>query len=435
MKDNKLKTATITTGKVNYIIGVTWESVENGKSGVLKQKARTKGYDYWLAFQSVDSNEHGFIFGGVDSSVIDINEKIPLVSLAHDVQKYHAKNSYSVFEVNESEYWFVAFVNGNLSPLSDLYGSKEIIINSVNLFLSLTAKPDCGWDVIAPNGFFNKDYRTENIRSVVQKSKPQKSSFFRKTQDKLATVIWIFVIALSVLCYFGNKYYQEQILQEKIKIAQQQLAMKRKNTLENKLDELKPWRKKPYLHDYLKSCSQAWKVAPLSIAGWRFKTARCEYNDSTALSLNYVMMKGSTVDDFISRLPYWYGHSVTAKFNIPGAANEAIFKIPVTTTVTTESEKIPDFDFQTQRLTSYAQRMNAELRLQEINTDHRDDEGVITVMPWRALNFTFVTDIPPDRLFDVAKFDDTGIRANMITLELVDYRIMYTIDGTIYADK
>lgn len=435
MDENKLKAAAITIGKVNFIVGVTWESVENGKSRALKQKAKREGFDYWISIKSVDVNDASFMFSGVDSSVIDYNDKYPLVSLAHYVQKYHSKNSYSVFEVNESEYWFVAFVNGNLSPLSDLYGSKDKITNAVNLFLSLTTKPSDGWEVISPNGFFDQDYRAENIRSLAQRSKPQKSSYFHKTHDKLGAAIWGGVIALAILAYFGNEYYQERQLQEKIEVAQRELALKRKNTLENRLDELKPWGKIPFLHDYLKICSKTWKVAPLSIAGWRFKTAKCEYNNGAELSLSYLMMKGGTVDDFSSRLPYWYGNGATAKFNIPGAANEAIFKVPIAKLGTPKPEKLLDFDFQTQRLTSYAQRMNADLRLQESNTDHRDDDGAITVMPWRAIDFTFVTDIPLDRLFDASRFDDTGIRANSITLELVDYRIKYTIEGTIYASK
>lgn len=435
MDENKLKATAITLSKVNFIVGVTWESVENGKSRALKKKAKRAGFDYWLSIKSVDVNDASFMFAGVDSSVIDYNEKYPLVSLAHHVQKFHSKNSYSIFEVNESKYWFVAFVNGNLSPLSDLYGTKDKIINAVNLFLSLTSKPSDGWDVISPNGFLDQDYRTENIRSLAQRSKPQKSSYFHKTHDKLGAALWAGVIALALLIYFGNEYYQERQLQDKIEVAQKELALKRKNTLENRLDELKPWGKKPLLHDYLKACNETWKTAPLSIAGWRFKTAKCEYNNGTELSLSYLMMKGGTVDDFSSRLSYWYGSAATVKFNIPGAANEAIFKVPIAKVGTPKPEKLLDFDFQTQRLTSYAQRMNADLRLQESNTDHRDDDGTITVMPWRAIDFTFVTDIPLDRLFDASRFDDTGIRANSIILELVDYRIKYTIEGTIYASK
>ncbi|HDL6535731.1 TPA: type 4b pilus protein PilO2 [Yersinia enterocolitica] len=450
MDENKLKATAITLSKVNFIVGVTWESVENGKSRALKKKAKRAGFDYWLSIKSVDVNDASFMFAGVDSSVIDYNEKYPLVSLAHHVQKFHSKNSYSIFEVNESKYWFVAFVNGNLSPLSDLYGSKDKIINAVNLFLSLTSKPSDGWDVISPNGFLDQDYRTENIRSLAQRSKPQKSSYFHKTHDKLGAALWAVVVALALLIYFGNEYYQERQLQDKIEVAQKELALKRKNMLENRLDELKPWGKKPLLHDYLKVCSETWKVAPLSIAGWRFKTAKCQYNNGVELSLSYLMMKGSTVDYFNSRLPYWFHKFIdwlelrkqknglfdtTAKFNIPGAANEAMFKVPIGKIEIPKPEELLNFDYQTQRLTSYAQRMNAELRLQESNTDHRDDDGAITVMPWRAIDFTFVTDIPLDRLFDASRFDDSGIRANSITLELVDYRIKYTIEGTVYASK
>lgn len=435
MDENKLKAAAITIGKINFIVGVTWESVENGKSRSLKRKAKRAGFDYWISIKSVDVNDSVFMFSGVDSSIIDYNEKYPLVSLAHYVQKYHSRNSYSIFEVNESEYWFVAFVNGNLSPLSDLYGTKDKITNAVNIFLSLTAKPNDGWEVISPNGFLDQDYRTENIRSLAQRSKPQKPSHFHKTHDKLGAAIWGGIIALALLIYFGNEYYRGRQLQDKIEVAQRELAFKRENTLENRLDELKPWGKKPLLHDYLKACSETWKLAPLSIAGWLFKTAKCEYNNGTELSLSYLMMKGGTVDDFNSRLPYWYGSAATAKFNIPGAANEAIFKVPIAKIETPKPEKLLDFYFQTQRLTSYAQRMNADLRLQVSNTDHRDDDGTITVMPWRAIDFTFVTDIPLDRLFDATRFDDTGIRANYIILELVDYRIKYTIEGTIYAAK
>lgn len=436
MTENIIKTTAICIGKLNYIAGVSWQSIEVNKAKALKSRAKQNGYDYWMAVVKKINDETSYLFGGVDTTLIDVNEKLPFVSLASHVQQFHTDNSYSIFKVDDSNFWFVAYVNGFISPLSDIYGDKEQILNAVELFLKLTPSPLSEWDITSPSGFFDVDYRVENIREVIQRRKPQRTSFFKKTHDKKGALVWGAVIVAALLFYFGNNYYHKIQEEKKIQAAQKALAEKRKNAIENRIDELKPWSKLPRLHDLLSACNAKWKVAPLSIAGWRFSSAKCEYPDGAAdLVLTYSMIKGGTVNDFSARLPYFYGDHVVPKFNIPGAANEASFELLLPKIALPMPESLPSFDIQTQRLTSYAQRMHAELRLEEVNTDYRDGDGLIIPMPWRALDFTFVTDIPLERLFDASRFNSIGMRAKVISLELIDYRIKYTVEGTIYATE
>jgi hypothetical protein len=56
-------------------------------------------------------------------------------------------------------------------------------------------------------------------------------------------------------------------------------------------------------------------------------------------------------------------------------------------------------------------------------------------LPWKRYSFTFITDIPPDRLFDATRFPGNGLRLSSVKAELRGSRITYTLEGMLYADN
>lgn len=227
-------------------------------------------------------------------------------------------------------------------------------------------------------------------------------------------------------------------MQKKIAEAQQALAIRKAELLSRQGDTLKPWGKQVRLSDFLARCHTQWQQAPLSVAGWLFKSARCESKDARsgiALTLRYTMGSGSTVDDFTRRLPDWYGGHLRSEFNIPGAGNVATLHLDAQPVSANTPEALPDFDTLTQHLTSYAQKIGAQLRLVEQSSDWRDEGGNVIPMPWRKIRFTFITDIPPYILFLDSHYNSDGMRGDNVALDLSGARLKYTLEGDMYATK
>ncbi|MNR17893.1 Pilin accessory protein (PilO) [compost metagenome] len=182
----------------------------------------------------------------------------------------------------------------------------------------------------------------------------------------------------------------------------------------------------------LSACSTVWKAAQISIAGWIFNNATCDADGKIAL--HYTLPSGGTVGDFAARLPVIYGPDIQPEFNIPGRADDAAFTLAVPLSAPSGPESLLPGNLQIQHLTSYAQRINAQLRISELDTNTQLSQGSVQNLPWRTFSFTFITDIPPDRLFAPTRFNSSGIRASRIMTALKDNRLEYTIEGLLYAN-
>ncbi|MNE76727.1 Pilin accessory protein (PilO) [compost metagenome] len=122
-------------------------------------------------------------------------------------------------------------------------------------------------------------------------------------------------------------------------------------------------------------------------------------------------------------------------FNIPGNADDASFTLEVPMPTAAAPEDIPDGDAQIRRLTSYAQRLGAQLRLTEDGPLTKVVGDQTLTLPWKLYSFTFITPIPPDRLFADARFDSRGMRLTHVATALQNSRLVYTLEGKLYANR
>jgi len=413
--------------KVHYVAGLNWEIIVSQSTRRSRKKARGEGADHYLVWRG-DAPLLGMT---ALSAFRETRDRQPYRSLALHLLPQLPQNGYIVLPLSKTQWWFVATLGGQLSPLSDIVGSVEQIKSAINVFIMMNPLPPAGWQVVAPEdfGLENTQY-PPSLDHLLAQAKGHKTPRLAPTNAKAAAVLWLVLLGIIIAGHFGWQYWEQHKEDEEIAVAQAELAARRAAIKSE--NGHRPWADLPRFNTVLQTCHNHWKTLPLSIAGWTFTQAQC--TPAGALSVNYALPEGGTVADFANRLPYWYP-GVAAAFNIPGAANMGSFTLSFTAPSTTGAENVPSNAIQTQRFTSFAQRINAALQIVKQDNSLRDDAGNLIDVPWNTYTFTFVTDIPPDRLFLTQHFDDTGLRLAQVSLTQRDGQLTYTLEGYLYAAK
>lgn len=413
--------------KVHYVAGLNWEVIASQSTSRSRKKARGEGADHYLVWRG-DAPLLGMT---ALSAFRETRDRQPYRSLALHLLPQLPQNGYIVLPLSEKLWWFAATLGGQLSPLSDIVGTAEQIKSAINVFVMMNPLPPTGWQVVAPDSFgLENTQPSPSLDDLLARAKGHKTPRLAPTNVKAAAILWLILLGLIIAGHFGWQYWAQHKEDEEIAAAQVELAARRAAMKSE--NGHRPWADIPRFNTVLQTCHNHWKTLPLSIAGWTFAQAQCTPVGS--LSVNYSLPEGGTVADFANRLPYWYP-GVSAEFNIPGAANMGSFTLNFSAPPTTGAENVPSTAIQTQRLTSFAQRINAALQIVKQDNSLRDDAGNIIDVPWNTYTFTFVTDIPPDRLFLTQHFDDTGLRLAQVSLTQRDGQLTYTLEGYLYAAK
>ncbi|WP_431225907.1 type 4b pilus protein PilO2 (plasmid) [Serratia sp. L9] len=429
-------TYTLQNGSAWLVAGLHWQYLPlRGRRG-MRLRAKEANATHWAALPTGDGQAQGTLLGTV--TLTDKTRRKggrhTLASMALAVLPALPEACYGVFPLPDGQYWFVAVSDGMLSPFGDIVGDDEAIRIAVSNFLQITSAPAVGWTIYAPNGFFpDKDTEDKALSTLFDSKVGLRRARLSKTHNP--QMLWLWGIAVVAMGAGYTGYSTWQAHQEEARIAAAQAALMARQQLEQQApaDNLKPWATQPRFPPMLSACSSVWKDAQISIAGWVFNTATCDAHGK--ITLHYTLPNGGTVGDFALRLPVLYGSDIQPVFNIPGSADDASFALPVPLSPPEHPEALLPGTQQIQHLTSYAQRINARLRLSEMDASTQLAQGDVQNLPWRTYSFTFITDIPPDRLFAPTRFNSSGIRASSITTTLKNNRLEYTIEGLLYANR
>jgi hypothetical protein len=429
-------TYTLQNGKVWLVAGLHWQYLPLRGRRSMRMRAKEANASHWAALSIGDGQAQGTLLG-----TVTISDKSPrtrgqhsLASMALAVMPVLPEACYGVFPLADGQYWFVAISDGMLSPFGDIVGDDAAIRTAVSNFLQITSAPTAGWTVYAPSGFFpDKETEDKALSALIDNKIGLRRARLSKTHNPQLLWLWgITVVALGT-GYAGYTAWQTHLEDARIAAAQAALMARQQLEQQAPADNLKPWAMQPKFPSMLSACSSVWKDAQISIAGWVFNTATCDAHGK--IILHYTLPNGGTVGDFALRLPILYGSDIEPVFNIPGSADDASFALTVPLSLPETPELLLPGNQQIQHLTSYAQRINARLRLSETDAATQLTQGDIQNLPWRTYSFTFITDIPPDRLFAPTRFNSRGIRASSITTTLKNNRLEYTIEGLLYANR
>ncbi|WP_432324104.1 type 4b pilus protein PilO2 [Yersinia enterocolitica] len=423
------------TDQAWLIAGLRWQYLRLRGRRNMRLRAREANANRWIALPTGDGQAQGSLLGTVNVSEKRAlkQRRNHLASMALTVLPSLPSACYAVFSLPDGQFWFVAVSDGMLSPFGDIVGDETAMNTAVNNFLQISPTPQEGWTVYAPAGFFSDREATErDLLPLLDNKIAVRRALLSKTHNQQVKWIWGAAIVVVIGGYVGYSSWQTHLQNERIEIAQAELKARNKLNGQAPADSLKPWAAQPNFPSMLDACNGIWKESRISLAGL-FKTAICDA--SGKITFHYILPMGVTVGDFAARVLEMYGTEIKPVFNIPGAADDGSFSLPVILPPPKHPEALLSGDLQIQRLTSYAQRINANMRLSEMATATQLTQGEVINLPWRTLSFTFVTDIPPDRLFAPTRFDSSGIRASSITTTLKNNRLVYTIEGVLYANR
>ncbi|WP_426575563.1 type 4b pilus protein PilO2 (plasmid) [Xenorhabdus stockiae] len=413
------------------IAGLQWQYLPIRGRKNMRLRAQEKKANYWSALAIGEKQTQGTLLGtGNITDTQEIKRGTVFASMALTVLPNFSQDCYAVFQLSEDKYWFIAITDRSLSPFGDVVGDKTTINAAINTFLQVTPIPEGGWVVYAPSGFFNgiQTEELELLPLLTNKTNIKRARLY-KTHNQQS--LWLWGSIAIVLCgaYVAHDAWEKKKSQTRIEAAQAALFAQQENR--TNLQDIKPWHSLPAFPYMIEACSKAWKNAPISIAGWIFNSGQCDNTGN--ITFLYTLTNGGTVEDFANRLPLFYGGNTKPTFNIPGGADNASFTVPFQLPAG-HTESLLSGDQQIQNLTSYAQRTNAKLRLVENSPPTQVIEGEVHYLPFRTYDFTFITNIPPERLFSSSHgFNSSGVRATSIAISLNNNQLEYSIEGTLYV--
>ncbi|MGK2894517.1 type 4b pilus protein PilO2 [Klebsiella michiganensis] len=408
--------------RARFVAGLHWQFLPVGGKRGMRLRAREENASHWVAVPL----SGGTLLGTV--SLTGVTRGKPLASLALQLQPLLPSDGYAVFTLPDGRYWFTAAHAGRLSMFADVVGDETAVRAAAERFIQATPAPESGWSVNGPEGFF-PGAQTLTLADLVA-GKPLRHARLQATANTQARLLQLGVLGVAVGTY--GLWHLHQAHQEQARVAAARAALQAEQQQEASGAQQKPWAGSRPLPATLLQCEAALHQVPISVAGWTFATADCQ--DDGTLTLHYALPPGGTVSDFAARLPEYYADA-SPVFNIPGNADDASFTLSVPMPAAAPPEDIPDGDTQIRRLTSYAQRLGAQLRLTEDGPLTQVVGDQTLTLPWKLYSFTFITPVPPDRLFADARFDTRGMRLGHVATALQNSRLVYTLEGKLYANR
>ncbi|ASL91112.1 type 4b pilus protein PilO2 (plasmid) [Serratia marcescens] len=427
-------TYTLQNGNAWLVAGLHWQYLPLRGRRSMRLRAKEAKATHWAALPTGDGQAQGTLLGTVNLADQAARKGGGMASMALAVLPALPEACYGVFPLSNGQYWFVAVSDGMLSPFGDIVGDETAVRTAASNFLAITSTPASGWIIYAPGGFFpGEETEDKSLSELVDSKVGLRRARLSQTHDP--KVLWLWGIAVVALGagYVGYSAWEKHQEEARIAAAQAVLMARQQMAQQTPADSLKPWATQPRFPSMLSACRSVWKAPQISIAGALFITETCDVQGK--IILHYALSNGVTVEDFALRLPALYGSNIHPVFNIPGSADDASFALTVPISPPEHPEDLLPGNQQIQRLTSYAQRINARLRLSEMDVSTQLTQGDVQNLPWRTYSFTFITNIPPDRLFAPTRFNSSGIRATSITTTLKNNRLEYTIEGLLYANR
>ncbi|CDK23917.1 Pilin accessory protein PilO (plasmid) [Erwinia amylovora LA637] len=422
----------VPAGKNALVAGLQWQWVSARGRRRMRIEARDQLASHWLALPAGTAEDPASWLGCLTDDASAVPKGRRLASLAAAVLGNVPADCWGVFLLPAGKYWFMAVTGGHPSPYGDVVGDAAGAIRAAELFRATAPAPSSGWTVFDPESLLDMpDARRDRLDSLLPASVPARA-LLHKTDSRTASRLLLLGVVCAAAAWYGTHWLEVRKKAEHDAWVQAELTRAREAAALKPASLSKPWGGQPDFSGMLSACVKQWRQAPLSIAGWVFSRATCEATGQ--LTLHYALPDGGTVGDFAARLPQLYGPGTPAVFNMPGPSDDASFKEQVHFAPAPPEALLPG-DEQLRRMTSYAQRLRANLRFTEpvLLTQTVGQDQV--PLPWKRYSFTFITDIPPDRLFDASRFPGNGLRLSSVKAELHSSRLTYTLEGMLYAEK
>jgi len=418
------------------VTGLLWQPLNNPRNYM--SEARSLGKKHNMDIVAVRTGRHcqaGFVSKsqGVTKT---------MYSLAATLAGLLGDDWLGIFTIptlpgDEKRYVFIAVAEGSIVPGCDMCGSYDEVVTKAQQSQMMLGTDDNPMDIYAPEEFDFlglKDSLTLDeliIAANIKKEYRLRALQFGLSKEEL-TVLGLAAVIALILLYMGHLYFQRKNEEAKIRELQKQAEleeMQKRSATQLKSSALAhPWAKGSLASEFIIRCNYSVDNLPLSVAGWVFSEAVCK---QSGIEIKYSNSGVSTVNKFIDELS---AHGATAAIDESGS--NASMVLPINIPVSDEA-LLPTSD----RLNSFIsmfQELGLPISLQKqpdpVPPPQADPNQPPPPAPdWSSFSFKVESEIEPLKILNGG--NDNGVRIDSFSVKLDKSRLIYAMEGTLYAKK
>ncbi|NTZ47725.1 hypothetical protein FCM30_18460 [Lelliottia aquatilis] len=396
------------SGRVDYACGLVWQpSPRKGWREAVRAARAVPGADHYLQMTTP---------AGVLTGLTHLNgvRHQRVVSLAAIALSFREGDWLGIFQTSPERYWFIAIINGGISPLSDVTGDLKAVQSALVGFLQFRTAPDF---VVAPPEFALPDSQPMAWIDLTARRAP-KSIRLSPLSLKKPVFLMLFLILLTGGGWHAFNVWQAK--QQEAALAAQREAIQARLKAQH---QLAPWKKVPTAAAFLAACSSRYRALSLSVRGWKFSAAECRAEGMrVAYTRNSPL---ATASDFAQHIQQRY--HVMPGFNLQNGAKVADFILPYAGFSPTDyrDDVLNAGNEAAFPLVSFFQQWDLAFRMAPVAPQANK------ILPWKNYTFSITSSIPPAVL--LSQMPSAGVRVNSVRLTLTSGLFNYETQGDFYA--
>ncbi len=328
-------------------------------------------------------------------------------------------NGYGFYQLNSTEYVFLASINGIPAVTADKTGSPDYMQECLSLFLAMNDEPEDGWEQTSLPA------DPPEISVLIGALTERNKQLCRVLRDGHQLRRFI-PVATAVIGIAGAViWWSPQQTTAEPELTPEQIRARAKEMFADATPAkiAQPWATEITAQALLTYCGQLQSPSPVFIGGWRLKSGICDHDGVTLL---YQILPGGTAEKFQKNAYANFG--VFPTFNFKEGGREATILLPLPNHPTTNEPPT-----QLLRVLSWFQQRQTALTLNKISSLPAlpGNNKTLSALDWEDYTFSFKGQVPPELLF--YGMDTSGVRITRIKFEINGSAFSYTTEGHIYA--
>ena len=401
--------ALLRAGQHDYALGLLWQPApRKGWRDAVKSSKSMPGADHYVQLSHL---------GGIQTGLTRLNgvRHQRVMSLAAIACTWRDGDWLGIFQTAEDRYWFIAILDGAVSPLTDVCGNLAAIQTALDTFRQF--QPVLPEYVTAPPEFGLPDSEPVTWTELLPAKPPKAARLSPLSIRKPVTLLVLFLL-LTGGGWHAFTAWQEA--REAARIAAQQAAIQ---AHQRALQAMSPWKKSPTPQAFLTACTTLYRHLPLSVGGWLFSGAECRSDGIRAAYARESSL--ATVSDFAQRITKRY-HTAPG-FNLQDGGKVADFTLPYPAfTASAFHDDKPETGSQAAfPLVSFLQQQAMTFQF----VPDKPPAGQMVV--WNTYRFIVTPKLSPAAW--LAGMPLNGVRLNSLRLTMTGGVLHYEMQGVFYA--
>lgn len=378
------------------------------------------------------------------NEVEDDNRIIDLSKDENDTFAFDEDEALLESSEQESLFYILAVVEGNVVPQSDKLGTREEIerlFSRINSLYGSTKKIHRYYYPVS----WGRGSECIDLVDFLQPGKLSKHYKLKQLTLGMTKREWGIagVILIAGACYISYERYQAHLAEIEFQRLQQEenarIALQRKRIREatgtdvKANDLIRPWVSKPSVSEFISVCHKRMgEIPPYLGGGWQLIKIDCQERN---IKLDYVREIYSTIDDFRRDVKKVFG----VEADIPGEAsgNRGYVVLPNSMMPggNEEPENLSDL---MSSVASQFQKVEAEYSFKKAEAEtlpklpgQTEVQEKVRLAPWSTTSFQVKSDYEPEVIFNGSQ--QKVLRIDSIITNITDEKYTWTTIGKIYA--